>query len=225
MALMGIRKASALGARARGPIAVVSTASTDGDGTYNTTQDHNLPASIVAGNLLILIVFHSNTSALLTTPSGWTDLAGAFGNASSSCRFYIFYKTATGLEGSTLTVTASLNAHQVSTAYQISKAGPLNLTTNLTSSDPPVSSIVNGGRNLFIAGMGGHATAIGGGVTAAPSNYTGFLEGTYSPSSSSLNPNLGTAHRLLASPSDNPGTFTESGLGFRCSFTLVMEPV
>jgi hypothetical protein len=226
MALMGVRKALLSSPVTRGPIAVVSSTSTDGDGTYNTTQIHNLPSSIVAGNLLLLIIFNGNGIAgALTTPAGWTSLTAAFGHGSGVCRFNIFYKTASGSEGATLTVDSAVASHQVSTAYQIRRAGTISIETALASGDPPVSDTVAATTNLFIAGSGGDAGTIGCAYTAAPTNYSNFLEGTFSPSSNSQCPNMGTAERLLTAASDDPGTFTTTGtVSNQCSFTIVIEP-
>lgn len=205
-------------------IVVEATASTDGDGTYNTTQIHNLPSGITAGDLLLLFVRVGQGT--LTTPAIFDGvLTAAFGNGSNTNLFYLFYKTsATGSEGTTVTVTASGATHQVSTAYRISGAGTININTNVTDEDPPASDTVAATENLFIAGAGGRASGVGVAWTAAPTGYTGFLAGTYSPSSSSGHPCMGTAHRLLAATSDDPGTFSRGAITTADSFTIVIEP-
>ncbi|MEV6646056.1 hypothetical protein [Amycolatopsis sp. NPDC051371] len=56
----------------------------------NTTLNPPLPASTPNGALLTLFVTHANTAATITTPTGWTLLAGGAGHMA------VFYRTMAG---------------------------------------------------------------------------------------------------------------------------------
>jgi hypothetical protein len=97
-------------------------------GTDSATTSHtvNLPASIVAGNILLMYFTNYNASGSVvsvTTPSGWTSLASQVigDNAyASRCLYTVFYKVATGSEGATVTVTTGTSDNSANSTYQIS---------------------------------------------------------------------------------------------------------
>lgn len=65
------------------------------------------PATVVAGDAMLLFVAYSGTAITCITPSGWTLVAGPF-DKSTVLRGYLFSKVAAGTEASTtLTITAS----------------------------------------------------------------------------------------------------------------------
>lgn len=63
-----------------------------GNGTFttgnNATLNPPLPAGLAAGNIMILNVSHRNTAATITTPTGWTRLAGGAGHLETFYRVY-----------------------------------------------------------------------------------------------------------------------------------------
>src|SRR5690606_21577426 len=90
---------------------IESTATYQGgnDNSHNVT----LPSGIQAGDLLVM-VFRSAESA--STPSGWSLLS----TRNSSGRTYIFTKTATGSEGSTVSVSLGDDSRIAAITYRIS---------------------------------------------------------------------------------------------------------
>lgn len=79
-----------------------------------------LPSNIQAGEMLFIIVaLHQTAGRTLTTPAGWTQLFNITG-PSDLRRFAGYYKTADGLEGASVTVTASGTADWASSSYRIS---------------------------------------------------------------------------------------------------------
>lgn len=94
--------------------AVVAATNTSSDGSFSLTS-HNcaLPTGIVAGNLLVVVATTYVNNGTATnmepaTPSGWTSLQNATyndGPHSFTTGLRVFYKIATGSEGSTVTVT------------------------------------------------------------------------------------------------------------------------
>lgn len=63
-----------------------------GVGTFttgnNATLNPPLPAGLAVGNVMILNVSHRNTAATITTPTGWTRLAGGAGHFETFYRIY-----------------------------------------------------------------------------------------------------------------------------------------
>ena len=94
--------------------AVVNT-SVYADSTATASQVVTLPASIVAGNLLLMfITLGSAGGGSITTPSGWTQLAINTVNWTGA----ILYKTATGSEGASVTITTTIRT-AAAVCYQI----------------------------------------------------------------------------------------------------------
>jgi len=99
---------------------VVAASATTNDTVASTTANVNLPAGIVAGNLLLLYLTVTNpgsTNPVITVPSGWTQLqAAAFG---SSSRGAVFWKFASGSEGATVSIVTAALATRTSVALRI----------------------------------------------------------------------------------------------------------
>lgn len=91
-----------------------------GTGTAGTTSSSpTYPATVTAGEMLILVCVHKYSSAGISTPSGWT-LLGSYtggtgdgnGAGTGSGKVWIFYRIADGTEdGATLSVTISPTAN------------------------------------------------------------------------------------------------------------------
>ncbi|MCK4843505.1 MAG: hypothetical protein KAS83_00835, partial [Dehalococcoidia bacterium] len=64
------------------------------------TTDHyvSMPATVDAGNLLI-VLFTNDGSDTVTTPAGWNELAS--NSIPNRVRFSVYYKIAAGTEGGT----------------------------------------------------------------------------------------------------------------------------
>lgn len=84
---------------------VISSTGTLGSGV--TPVNAALPSGIVAGDLLVMFIAAGTASgAVITTPTGWTQVAvQTAGNRSGA-----YYKIATGTEGATQAVTLSTNS-------------------------------------------------------------------------------------------------------------------
>src|ERR1035437_2232269 len=92
--------------------------------TGGTSEAVNLPASIASGDLLLIICDWSSStfgSLTMTAPSGWSTLLYEHpmpGQSNSS--WAVYYKTASGSEGSTATVTIGSTASDFAAiAYRI----------------------------------------------------------------------------------------------------------
>lgn len=99
------------------PIERVSVTPTSGLASQ-TTHAVNLPA-VTAGDLLIMqFNFRHVSSTISSPPSGWTEL-GNTGSTGGNTHLYIWYKVASGSEGSTVSVTLTSAATAAAQVHQI----------------------------------------------------------------------------------------------------------
>jgi hypothetical protein len=181
--------------------------------TYQTNSEitnHSvtLPTGITSGDLL-LMVFRAGGTQTATTPSGWSLLD----SRSSHGVTYVWYRTADGSEGSTVTVTTGGNIRASAITYRISnwEGIPTSSFTNSNTNDPPSISPIWGASNssLFIAALTNRRSDSN--VTAAPTNYSGLLTISQSSDSNHNRSRVSTAHRFLTAASEDPDAFTTTG--------------
>jgi hypothetical protein len=185
------------------PSPSVAGTSTFFDGITYTTQAYTLPAGIVAGDLiLIMLRSQLNSSHTITTPAGYTLLADTLSGL-HHCASY--YKIAAGGETSVTFVTSAAS-YRVFMAYRITGHDPATAPlvagasgTSVTANPPSLSVAAWGSVNkLAIAWAGsGHD------VTGVPAGYTNPIGG----------PNPGAFWAKAAQRSSNetsydPGPFT-----------------
>jgi hypothetical protein len=197
---------------------VVNT-SVFGDSAASTTHAVTLPASIVAGNLLMLSLVIDATGNSITTPAGWTTLVT---QNSSGVTSSIIYKTATGSEGATVTVT-STSAKMAAIGYQISgwQGTPENSTVATGGTANPNSGSLTpswgSADDLFLS-----VALIHGLVTTSvyPTNYTnGLTQGTTSTNAATV----ASAQRQLTAASDDPSAFTISAGNSWVAYTVAIQ--
>jgi hypothetical protein len=104
------------------PVVAASAVTTEAVATI--TGNINLPAGIVANNLLVMFVAvtHATTVAAITTPAGWTMLRSSGIGAVS--RDGIYWKLATGSEGASVAVTTSFATTREAIVVRISGNDP-----------------------------------------------------------------------------------------------------
>lgn len=176
----------------------------------NNTEDHSvtLPSGISANDLLIM-VFRAGSSETASTPSGWTLLDSRNNNGVT----YIWYKTATGGEGSTVTVTTGNGIRAAAITYRISNwdgTPEISFTGSNTNDPPSISpSWGNTTGTLFLATLTNRRSDSN--VTGSPTDYSGLLTISQSSSSMTSRSRVSTAHRFLDAASENPGAFTTTG--------------
>ena len=126
-------------------VPVVASVTETAFGTDTTDHYVNIPATVNAGDLLI-VLFTNDGSATVTIPSGWTELASD--TRWSSVWLSVYYKIAAGTEGGTtvdfVTSAAEEAAAQV---YRISNCHgttPPEISTAATGTDTtPETAIAN----------------------------------------------------------------------------------
>ena len=208
---------------------------TSADSSSGTTLTVNLPASISAGDYLVVAVFcHPLVASVanITVPSGWTSLL-ANTAVGSDGKFAIFHKVASGSEGSSVSVTVMSSGNKdaaVALAYKVTGWGGalsnIDISTVATgsgSAPDPGSVTANGGSadNLFIEFVGAYdddAT-----FSAYSTNYTNGTE-IQSGGGTNAGCELGSARRELAAASDDPGTLTLSESESWGASTIVIAP-
>lgn len=163
-----------------------------------------LPASIQAGELLLLFVATNNT-VTHTTPSGWSL---GFTQSSSGARLSCFYKVASGSEGSSVTVSYSGSCHSSINSYRISgyqgtpEVGTAATGTSTSPNPPNLAPSWGSAKTLWFAAIGlqVNLSAV---TTTPPSGYgSEVIAGT-----ATLTPRAASSRRELQASSEDPGTY------------------
>jgi hypothetical protein len=105
--------------------------------TAGSSHAINLPASIVAGELLLIVTAKGTpaiTNAGFNTLAGWTEIVDEI----VSLGITIWARTATGSEGATVTMTSDQNIRSASIAYRIAGAQPV------ATQAPELSTVATG---------------------------------------------------------------------------------
>lgn len=162
--------------------------------SISTTYTLNLPSSLVSGNLLLMLTGNDNAAVVNSPPSGWTNLLT--GNGTNI--LWAYYKTATGSEGSTVTLGWASGGRQQGSIYQISNwtGTPLVGTSSTGSDDPPNLDTGVSAKYLWLAAY--HSTNISDNIVV-PSGYTS--------SGSQINMFHCSGYRTNEASSENPGPF------------------
>jgi hypothetical protein len=211
--LPGMVMPIASGASTAFPVIEGSNTGANAGGTGASNYSAPLPASITAGELLLLFVSAGAGAArTVTTPTNWSSLFNAIG-AGSVRRFCAFYNVANGSEGASVTVQASANSFWSSTAYRISgfQGAPEAATTatgTASNPDPPsLSPSWGSAKTLWIAAAGRDAGGASD-FSASPANYSGLIQN--GGSGSANHSATASAYREFQGASENPGTFTSN---------------
>ena len=177
-----------------------------------TTHTVDLPASISAGDLLLMFVAsneHLVGTNTITWPPGWTQL---FYEEGTDKTVGVAYKIAAGTEGSTVDFTTDVSACSSHITYRVTGFyGTPEYQYNTFSTDnppdpPSLSPSWNSYNNLWIAGYSGKSDYY---PSAYPTNYNG---GDYERETTEYS-NVACAWRKLEVATEDPDTFTMAGSG------------
>jgi len=195
------------------------------------TRDHNanMPATVNAGDLLI-VLFTNDGNAAVTTPAGWNLLASdANGN---SVRASVYYKIAAGTEGGTsVNFITSRGEQAAAQVYRITDwhgTTPPEISTATTDSDeaPDPASLNPVGwdvANTLWLAVAGQDRGDQGAPTAYPASYTDGVSTVSSNGNKSCR--VHSARRVLASASEDPGAFTIPVAQNWVAFTIAVRPI
>ena len=198
-------------------------------GTDTTNHYVNMPATVNAGDLLI-VLFTNDGSATVTTPAGWTSLASTANGIEVRCSVY--YKIAAGTEGgTTVNFVASAFEQAAAQVYRITDwhgTTPPEISTAATgtSNRPNPASLDPAGWDvadtLWIA-VAGQDRGDQDGPTAYPAYYTDGIS-TLSAEDDTSTCRTHSARRVLAAASENPGAFTIPLSEEWVAFTIAVRP-
>jgi hypothetical protein len=218
----------------------VADVNTEAYPTVSVNHAADMPATVAAGDLLILAMYIEDGARLATTPTDWTLLGEddpALNATGSSGRLFIYAKDAVGDEdGTTVNVVTNASRVGASIVYQITAAswgGDLSNDVDIASATIATASGAAGDPAAVTAGWGSadnlfivfSATADDPNAhTAAPTNYDDLQ--TIDTGAVGAGGSIGSATRELAAASDDPGvfTFTTSPPSFDYTTTIVIEP-
>lgn len=191
----------------------------------------NLPASITAGDLLLLFCTF-NGSPTVTDPSGWT-LIGQGTTPGTYDTLRIYARIADGLEGATVSITINAAQRAQAIAYRIVgnrngvtsseiAVSAVNEQAATTNPDPPnLTPSWGSAANLWIAVMFAHDGNLT--ISAYPSGYTDDqLQVKVSGGSGGA---VAAATKIATGTSDDPGVFTTVTSRNLSSFTLAVRPL
>jgi hypothetical protein len=191
----------------------VVQATTTHSTAFNTggTGVANLPAGVVAGDLIIIVVQYANVT--LTFPAGWNQLFDGLEGGGIS-KGGAWYKVAAGGE-TTVAPTASANTAANTTSYRIDTyVGTPEAATATgvsTTPDPPnLAPSWGTKKTLWIAA----ATDQVGTLSGTPANYSNLLV--------PATPRAISAQRNNEVSAENPGTFAHASQGWR-SGTIAVQ--
>lgn len=206
---------------------VVAGSALSGDSTNVTAHVVDLPASIAAGDLVIVYVALDSGALSATIPSPWVEIKDEAGTGFVA---YVAYLIASGGETS-VTVTSAAAEHGNHIALRITGwhgTTPPEITTAVTGSsttpDPPsITASWGSADNLFIAvlfsdqGTGSAPFP----VTAWPTNYgNDHIENAVDTSAAVV----AVATRALTGATDDPGTFTMTSTETWSAYSMVVRP-
>ena len=176
-----------------------------------TTVNHNvaMPATVNAGELLLLF-FQENGTSAVTTPSGWSIVVARFGGS------IIYGKVAAGTEGGggVNVITGSAET-AVAHVYVVAGwggsltndiAAPTTATATSTNPDPPSASWTWGTVDILIITSAGYPA--NGSASAAPTNYTNLTSTNVATAGEEVSINTARRSRTAAASPENPGVFT-----------------
>jgi len=209
----------------------VAATNSGNNNTAGTSHTCNLPASISAGDLLILSVSADNTT--ISTPSGWTQLCTDING--TGARLSVFYKVAGGSEGGTVSVSTGASTRSSHASYRITgySGTPEAQTTNGSSTTPdPPSLTPSWGtfKTLWIVALASKTAIVftSHTVSAYPTGYSNnqisaLANWTVSTTTHNLRNTI--ANRVKAVSADNPSTFTISQSGTWSVATIAVQGV
>ena len=207
---------------------VIATSTTDGT-TATASAAVNLPAGILAGDLIVAI-HRSSAAGLHGWPAFWTELADTTVDASAN-NTSIIWRIADGSEGATVTVTQG-SSKFASLAYlirwwsgllgrEISTA----VTGTSTTPDPGICTPTGGAKDYLWLWLGGWENEQTSPPASQPTNYTNPL-GASSGTAGAVTTNcrVAGAQRTNNATSENPGSWTISVSDDWTAWTMAVHP-
>jgi hypothetical protein len=215
---------------------VTSTNTGTGFASDATTHAVSMPATVAAGDLLLMLYSYDDNTATVTDPDGaggWTQIA--VGNSGSGgVTGSVWAKVATGTEGgTTVGFTTSTSQSASAQVYRVLAANWSGDITNngidvatgtgatTANPDPPALNPAKWDTEnaLWIAYSAGSTFTA---VTTYPTNYVNGA--IVAGNSGAAGASTSSATRALSASSEDPGTFTMSASNSGIPFTIAVRP-
>lgn len=203
---------------------VVEGTATATNTSNGTSQNVNLPASIAAGELLLVCGSIDNDPGTITWPgsSEWTQLI----NSASGVNLVVGYKIASGSEGTSMTVTTANSQRSAWVAYRISTwhgtSAPEAATAVTNSNAPSVTPSWGSADNLWIPCTASDGDAGSTSAITVQTNYTDLLEAD--AGNTTAGATILSSRRALAASSEDPGDYGGTPIASPVSTTIVVRP-
>lgn len=203
----GMAQASGLAGGGSGATPVILGSATCNQASDTTSHPITMPASIAAGDYL-LICFVKDGGAAADTLAGWTTLA-SIASGSSETHTMVYARVATG--GDTATVTTAGNEKSAAVALRIKPALASYASTfaqgaSTSPNCPNLSPGIGLANFLWLAVFGTDADAS---ISAGPSGYT--LVATEASGGTSTGARVAVYSKAATASSEDPGTATAGG--------------
>ena len=198
-----------------------STATTNGS-TATTSAVVSLPGSIVAGQTLLVLI-RCSLGGTHTFPAGWTEISQDSSDGSDDTTS-LAWRRADGAEGASITVTLGTSSKFSAISWlvagarnpELSPPEISNITTGNSTNPNPGSLTPSGGAQDYLwFWMGGWEGTQTSPPSGNPTNYTSNVVGaeTGSVGGVSTNCRVASATRQFNVATEDPGSWTISGLG------------
>lgn len=211
---------------------IAGTGATTAGSTAATNKACVLPASIAAGNLLILVI-RSAGADTHTTPTDWNDLVKNDGTDASDDVVSIFYRVATGSEGTSVTVNGTGSVRWAAISWRITdhnsaqapQASTVASGTN-TTPNPTTCTPTGGAKDylwLWVGTWEGEQTSP---PTGNPTNYSNTLgSDTGTAGAVTANCRVGVASRTNNASSEDAGSWTISASDDWMAWVIAVHPI
>lgn len=200
-----------------------------------TTTSHvvALPASIAAGELLLVIMAKDATATTINALAGWNELI----DENVARGLFVAYRTATGGEGASVTFTSAAAIRSAAIAYRISGQNAtlipqISAVATGTSQAPNPNSLapLGGAKNYLwftLFTLAGEEADDDTWTNNAATNYANLLQKTSGTGGTNVGASLAVCNRTNNAASEDavwPAASIDVSLGWR-AFTIAIHPV
>lgn len=189
---------------------------TGGSNTSSTSQVVNMPAGVVAGDLLLVVFGFSGTTTV--SLAGWSFLSAD----NNTVQLSVGYRVSDGTEGASQTFTLGTASLTVYNIYRISgwglipEKGVAATGTSRFPNSPSLAPSWGAKDTLWISAF---AQDFNEAISVSPTNYTNTLSQT-----GGVTLCIGSAQRQLNASSDDPSAWTVSSVKDWVAQTLAIAP-
>jgi hypothetical protein len=199
--------------------------------TAGTSHQINLPASLVSGNLILILLDKGSTAATFNALAGWTEVV----DENLANGITVWCRQSDGAEGATVTFTSSASTRSASIAYQIAFAQnpgtqlpELSTVATGSSTTPNATTCTpTGGAREYLwitfFGRDGEAADDDTWVTATPTSFTNRLAKACGTVGTNLGGLIASAQQVLNAASLDAAAFTATTGAWR-AYTIAVHP-